>query len=57
MLGDKSIPVVGGWTEGGPEVFAAYGATNTLEIAAPKGEADKVLGAKRGDPVSVVFGG
>lgn len=55
--GDASLPVVGGWQEGGPEVFAAFGATGHVELVSAKGEAAKLLGAKRGDAVSVVFGG
>jgi len=57
MVGDKPVPVVGSGSEGGPEACAMYSAAGFVEIVAPKGEATKVLGAKRGDAVSIAFGG
>lgn len=56
-IGDTPIPIIGGWQEGGPEVFALYGASGFLEICHAKGEAAQVLGAKRGDAAHVLFGG
>ena len=56
VMGDQSIPVVGGWAEGSPDVFATYGASSHLEIASAKADASKALNAKRGDAVTIVFG-
>ena len=56
-VADKAVPVLGGWKEGAPDVFAVYGPSGYLEIVSAKGEAAKVLGAKRGDKAHVVFGG
>jgi S-adenosylmethionine hydrolase len=56
-VGEKAVPVLGAWKEGGPEAFALYGPSGYLEICSAKGEAAKVLGAKRGDAAHVVFGG
>lgn len=56
-IGDTSIPIIGGWQEGGPEVFGLFGASGFLEICSAKGEAASVLGAKRGDAAHVLFGG
>ena len=56
VVGDKSVPVLGAWAEGGPDVVALYEASGYVAIVAPKSEAAKALNAKRGDAVSVVFG-
>lgn len=55
VVGDKGVPVVGGWNEQGPEVVALYGPSKYVELVAPKGDAGNVLGAKRGDAIRVVF--
>ncbi len=56
-IGETAVPILGGWQEGGPEVFGLYGASGFLEICSAKGEAGKILGAKRGDAAHVLFGG
>jgi S-adenosylmethionine hydrolase len=56
VVGDQSIPVVGSWTEGSPDLFATYGASSHLEICSAKADASKALNAKRGDAVTIVFG-
>jgi S-adenosylmethionine hydrolase len=56
-IGDAPVPIIGGWQEGGPEVFGLYNASGFLEVCSAKGEAAKVLGAKRGDAAHVLFGG
>lgn len=57
VMGDQSIPVAAQWSEGVPDVFATYGASGHLEIVSAKGDATKSLNAKRGDPITLVFGG
>ena len=56
VVGDQSVPVAAGYVEGGPESLGVYGPAGYLEIISAKGDASKVLNAKRGDPVTVVFG-
>lgn len=56
VLGDQSIPVLGAWAEGAPDVFATYGASGHLEIVSAKADASKALNAKRGDAITIVFG-
>ena len=56
VASDKSVPVIGGWGEGGPELVALYDASGYVAIVAPKGDASKLLPGKRGDAVSIVFG-
>ncbi len=57
VMGDQSISVASAWAEGAPDLFATYGAAGYLTIVSAKGSAAKTLNAKRGAPVSLVFGG
>jgi hypothetical protein len=56
VIGDKSFPVVGGWAEGMPDVVAMYGSAAYVQVVSLKGDASKVVGAKRGDAIAIVFG-
>lgn len=56
VMGDQSIPVVSGWAEGAPDLFATYGASSHVEVVSAKADASKALNAKRGDAVTIVFG-
>lgn len=56
VLGDKSIPVTGGYVEGGPDVIAVFGHGGYLCVISARGEAAKSLNAKRGDTLAVVVG-
>ena len=57
MVGDQSIAVASSFVEGAPDIFATYGAAGHLTIVSAKGSAVKTLNAKRGMPVSLIFGG
>lgn len=57
VLAGKAVPVTAGWTQGAPEVIGVFGTAGYLEIVGVKADASQVLGAKRGDAVSIVFGG
>ena len=56
VVGDHSVPVVGRWQEGAPEVVAVYSATGYLTLVAAKAEATAKLGVQRGAAVAVAFG-
>ncbi|MEM7248441.1 MAG: SAM-dependent chlorinase/fluorinase [Acidobacteriota bacterium] len=57
VVGQHRVPILGGYADGGPEVFGVFGNAGFVEIVGAKADASAGLGAKRGDAVAVQFGG